>query len=198
MQPRSSTLVPSGYREGVDEPDVRALVDRARAGDEAAWEQLYRRAYPRLLAYASRRLSGPDEAREAVSEAMARAVAGLHRFSWQGAGFDAWLYGILRHVVLDQHRGRRRHSNDPVPERVHDGPGPLEHAVANEEAAALRAAFARLNPADRELLELRVVAGLPAEQVAEVLGKRAGAVRMAQSRALGRLRSLLEESMNER
>ena len=46
---------------------------------------------------------------------------------------------------------------------------------------------------EQELLELRVVGRLSAEEVGEVIGKRAGAVRMAQARALSRLRSLLEE-----
>ena len=55
------------------------------------------------------------------------------------------------------------------------------------------AAFARLRPEERDLLELRVTAGLDAEEVATVLGKRPGAVRMAQARALARLRTFLEE-----
>src|SRR5207248_9756458 len=113
---------------------------------------------PRLVAYARRRLVG-DAAVDAVSEAMVRAVARVDRFVWEGAGFEAWLFGILRHVVL-----------------------------------AVRAAFERLGPANQELLELRVMAGLSAEAVGQVLGKRPGAVRMAQNRALGRLRALMEET----
>ena len=66
-----------------------------------------------------------------------------------------------------------------------------EVTLADEEAADLRAAFAALPAADREVLALRVIAGLSADDVARVLGKRAGAVRMAQSRALGKLRSAL-------
>jgi len=124
---------------------------------------------------------------------MVRAVKGIHRFRSEGAGFDAWLYGILRHVVLDAQRGRRRESSDPVPETVDGAPLPLDQTLHREEAGALRAAFARLRPEDQELLDLRVIAALPAEDAARVLGRRAGAVRMAQSRALARLRSLLEE-----
>lgn len=166
---------------------------RARDGDSDAWEDLYRRAYPRLLAYAQRRLPGPEEARDAVSEAMARAVASIHRFRSRGAGFDAWLYGILRHVVLDAQRAQQRKSHDDVPEILDQSPQPADRLVHQEEAESMRAAFSRLRPADQELLELRVVAGLRAEEAAKVLGRRAGAVRMAQARALERLRSLLAE-----
>ena len=166
------------------------LVTRAVGGDPDAWEALYRRAFPGLMAYASRRLDR-ERASDAVAETMARAVARIDRFEWKGGGFDAWLYGILRHVVVDAHRARfraaeRREREDPR------AAGPLDHVVDTEDAAEVRAAFGRLGDDDRELLELRVIAGLTAEDVGKVLGKRPGAVRMAQARALERLRRELE------
>ena len=170
-----------------------ALVRDARQGDGGAWEALYRRAYPRLLAYARRRLPSDDAARDAVSETMARAVRGIGRFRDDGNGFDAWLSGILRHVVLDAQRaaGRRPVTVADDADPVSGEPGPEELLVAGFDAASVRAAFGRLDEADRELLELRVVLGLSSDEVATVLGKRAGAVRMAQSRALDRLRAHL-------
>jgi RNA polymerase sigma-70 factor (ECF subfamily) len=74
-----------------------------------------------------------------------------------------------------------------------DVPGPVEVVLEGEERAALRAAFERLAPDERELLELRVVAGLSSAEAAEALGKQPGAVRMAQMRALSRLRTFVEE-----
>jgi len=172
--------------------DAGALVDRARDGDGSAWEELYRRTYPRLLAYAARRLDS-DRARDAVSETMARAVAKIEGFRPVDGtgGFDAWLFGICRHVVLDAQRaaGRRRYE-PPAESVVHIDF--TERLVSAEEADVVRSAFARLSDDDRELLELRVVGGLSAEEVATVLGRRPGAVRMAQSRALARLRRHLE------
>jgi RNA polymerase sigma-70 factor (ECF subfamily) len=176
--------------------ETHALVERARAGDADAWEELYRRAYPGLLAYARRRLPS-QQAEDAVSETMTRAVGSINRFAWRDVAFDGWLFGIHRHVVVDAQRahGRapRSGTGSEAPEVASGDPSPLEALVHTHELAAVRAAFGRLDPADRELLELRVVAGLPAEEVAAVLGKRPGAVRMAQSRALARLRRLLAE-----
>lgn len=174
-----------------------ALVRDARQGDGSAWEALYRRAYPRLLAYARRRLPSDDAARDAVSETMARAVRGIGRFRDDGNGFDAWLSGILRHVVLDAQRAAGRRpvtvsvSAPHEVDQASSAPGPEDVLVAGVDAASVRAAFARLDEADREVLELRVVLGLSSDEVASVLGKRAGAVRMAQSRALDRLRAHL-------
>jgi RNA polymerase sigma-70 factor (ECF subfamily) len=172
--------------------EVQGLVARAQDGDVHAWEALYRRAYPRLLAYARRRL-GPEEAREAVSETMARAVAGMDRFRPTGPGFDGWLFGICRHVVLDAQRAAGRRGYAPPTEGISGEPAPGERLLLDEEYRAVRAAFARLGDADRELLELRVVAGLSAEETAAALGRRSGAVRMAQARTLARLRRHLKE-----
>ncbi len=172
----------------------RALVERARAGDAAAWEALYRSLYPKLLAYAGRRLD-QDAARDAVSEAMARAVARIGRFAWEGGGFDAWVFAILRHVVVDAQRAAAQHAGDTEPDEAPaSGPGPLDRLLGDEASSALRVAFARLSPFDQEVLELRVVAGLSSDEVASVVGKRAGTVRMAQARALARLRELLEDA----
>jgi RNA polymerase sigma-70 factor (ECF subfamily) len=167
------------------------LVARAGRADPDAWEALYRRVYPGLLAYASRRLDR-ERARDAVAETMARAIAKIDRFEWRGGGFDAWLYGILRHVVLDAHRARGRDDTRRERSEPHRS-DPLDHVLDSEDAREVRAAFARLSAEDQELLELRVVAGLSAEEAGQVLGKRPGAVRMAQSRALDRLRRELEQ-----
>ncbi len=166
------------------------LVEEAREGDADAWEVLYRRAHPSLLAYARRRLDDV-QAEDAVSETMARAIKSIARFRCQGVDFTGWLFGIHRHVVADAQRARRFVSEPP--ERASDDPGPLEGLVRQDELGLVRAAFARLTSSDREVLELRVIAGLSADEAAIVLGKRPGAVRTAQSRALDRLRRLLQE-----
>ena len=178
-----------------DREGLAALVRDARRGEAAAWDALYRRAYPRLLAYARRRLPSDDAARDAVSETMARAVRGIDRFRDDGNGFDAWLSGIVRHVVLDAQRaaGRRPATSSELVDPPTTDAGPEDQLLSAFDASTVRAAFARLGDADRELLELRVVLGLSSDEVAAVLGKRPGAIRMAQSRALDRLRALLAE-----
>lgn len=177
---------------------LRGLVERARNGDEEAWEALFRRSYPKLLAYAARRLPTDVQAKDAVGETMTRAVAHIDRLRHEGGGFDAWMYGIIRHVVVDAQRALAKEGPGLVPDAVDWRSQPSERTIDREDAAEVRAAFARLSAADQELLELRVVAELSAEEVGSVLGRRPGAVRMAQSRALIRLRALLEEDAEGR
>lgn len=174
------------------------LFQRARTGSPDAWEQLYLVARPQLFRFARVRLATDDQAEDAVSETFARAIAAADRYR-PGAGVLAWLVGICRNVVNEAYRaGGRVRSIDPahLTERTTAAPeaGPADHAVARDEASSLRAAFARLSDEEQELLALRVVAGLDGDAVAAVIGKKAGAVRMAQSRALTRLRVYLEEA----
>ncbi|HUZ19862.1 MAG TPA: sigma-70 family RNA polymerase sigma factor [Acidimicrobiales bacterium] len=168
------------------------LVEAARAGDRAAWEAIYSSMYPRLIGYARRRLD-VDSASEAVSETMARAVAGIGRFRWRGAGFEGWVFGILHHVIIERHRRAGRDRRFAAIRHESDVPDVAERLLADEAAETMRAAFALLAPADQEILYLRVVVGLGSEAVAEIVGRRGGAVRMAQARALQRLRVLLGE-----
>jgi RNA polymerase sigma-70 factor (ECF subfamily) len=178
-------------RREVNPAEQRAMVERARSGHADAWEALYRNLYPRLRAYALSH-ANPAECEDLVNEAMARAVAGAHRFKWEGGGFDAWVFGILRRVCSEHHRHHERRRAEQRVQAVTDGSEPGDRVELQDEHAEVRQAFELLRPPEREVLELRVITGLSVEDVARVIHKPAGAVRTAQSRALGNLRVLME------
>ncbi|MGH9008765.1 MAG: RNA polymerase sigma factor [Acidimicrobiia bacterium] len=178
----------------MERTETETLVAAARHGDRDAWEMLYRRTYPRLVAFAYRRLGDRELAAEAVSDTMLRAVAAIGTYSGDDHGFDPWLFGICRHVVADLQRAMYRRLPASLLRPDVEGVGPAERLLADEERMLLRAAFDRLDPDEQELLELRVVVGLSAAEVGSVLGKQPGAIRMAQHRALSRLRTFLEEA----
>jgi RNA polymerase sigma-70 factor, ECF subfamily len=155
---------------------------------------LYRESFEGLVAYAYRRLGNVDEAREAVGETMARAVASIDYYRGSDEGFRPWLFGILRHVIGDTCRMRLRVIHRRVVDDLTSLPDLDDRLVTADEHASVRAAFVRLDPGEQRLLELRVLGGLSSQQVATLLGMGPGAVRMAQARALGRLRVFLEET----
>lgn len=182
-----------GEKRPRPEKELRVLVERAKRSDPDAWEALYRAAYTPLSIYASRRLGGREAADDVVGEAFARAYERIDRFTRRGGGLYAWLYAILRNVVLETHRASARQIALGEHDQADLNPGPAEQVIGREENDHVRAAFERLPEDDRELLELRVVGGLGAKDAGAVLGRRPGAVRMAQSRALTRLRELMAE-----
>jgi RNA polymerase sigma-70 factor, ECF subfamily len=176
--------------------DLR-IIDAARRGDRDVWESLYRSLYPKLRAFFVRRI-GRDHAEDAVNETMACAIAGISGYSPGMAGFDGWIFGIARNIAADHHRRAARDRRQSALAHLVDRTA-LEsasevddHLALRDEHARLRSTFARLTPSEQEILELRVVAGLSADQVAAVLNRRPEAVRTAQSRALAHLRRLLE------
>ena len=171
--------------------EVFSVVDAARKGDHDAWETLYRRVYPRLRAFVAGRI-GATSVDDVVNETMTRAVASISRFDWEPSGFDAWIFGIARHVCLDEHRAAARRAK--LPRRLFDPqaavPAPGERLERVDDLERMRSLVRRLAPAEREVLELRITAGLSAEDTARILRSSPGAVRTAQSRALAHLRRL--------
>lgn len=167
--------------------------DSLRRLDPDAWDDLFVRMYPRLVAYASPRV-GAEAAKDVAAETFARALADIDHYNPGRGRPEAWVFGIGAHVITGVQRADRHRSGQAIPDVVDPDPDPEEVLDADGEASAVRAAFGRLRAKDRDLLELRVVAQLEVEDVAVVLHKRPGAVRTAQSRALGRLRSLIKET----
>lgn len=177
---------------GVDEQGGEP--ERLREGDPVAWETFYQRVYPMMLAYSQRRLGYNEVARDAVSEALARTVTTVVRMADVGTSPVAWSFGILRNVVIDaQRRAYREHRFRRTDSAL--SLDPTESLELRSEHENVRRAFDQLNDAERELLELRVVGGLSSDHVASVLGMTPGAVRMAQARALVKLRNLLSEEV---
>ncbi len=177
----------------------RCLAEAAQRRDPDAWDDLYRLVYSRLFAFARNRVGDDADAEDVVSETMTRALHSIDRFRWRnGVGVEAWLFGIGRNVLHEHHRRASRTSPTPEPAIDQGAPAdptaePAARILAHEEAEAVRRALHHLRHDDREILELRFVAELSSQEIAHVIGRRAGAVRMAQSRALDRLRHLLQE-----
>lgn len=113
----------------------------------------------------------------------------------RGRPFMAFVYGIAFNKVADAHRAQGRdHSNptEDIPEQVDRGLKPEEYALEVDASNRARRLLDSLNERAREIIILRVFVGLSAEETATVMGSTAGAVRVAQHRALGSLRIMLE------
>ena len=168
----------------------------AKAGDEAAFTELYLDTQPRLLRYATG-LVGPD-AEEVTAEAWLQIVRDLDRFTGDLDAFRGWAARIVRNRAIDSARARARR-----PVEVRDLAAMLDQPAAGDAAelatdnlatAWAIGLIARL-PADQaEAVLLRAVVGLDAKAAGQVLGKRAGAVRVAAHRGLKALARMLAET----
>jgi RNA polymerase sigma-70 factor (ECF subfamily) len=171
----------------------------AAQGRQDAIEALLRQFRPAIVRYCRARLAqtrqaqnGSQDEDDLAQEVCLALLSALPSYQEMGRPFGAFVFAIAAHKVADAARGAAR-SPLPVPV-VPDRPdrclGPEEIVVAGVDARRARVLLARLPAGQRRLLLLRVVAGLSAEDTGYVLDMSPGAVRVAQHRALIRLRAL--------
>lgn len=178
----------------IAEPDLAEAVAAARSGNEAAFSLLYRAVQPVLLRYL-RVLVGAD-AEDVASESWLHIARDLPSYRGDSGSFRAWAAGVARHRALDHLRRQGRRPSSPAPVEnflaVPAGDNTESEAIAAVSTRSALALIATLPRDQAEAVMLRVVVGLDAESAAQVLGKRAGAVRTAAHRGLKRLAQRLE------
>ena len=174
--------------------DLAGLVRAAADGDETAFRSLYREVQPGLLRYL-RGLVGED-AEDIASEAWLHIARDIRSYRAEGGRFRAWATTIARNRALDHLRYRQRRPSVPAStEHFVDLAGLDDTESRAMEAVAMHTAIewiATLPRDQAEAILLRVVVGLDAQAAADVLHKRAGAVRTAAHRGLRRLAEQLE------
>ena len=169
------------------------LVAAAQRGDQGALESLYDAYAARVLGYV-RGLGVPDP-EDTVSEVFVSVVRGLAKFRGDEADFPAWLFTIAHRRAVDAHRQRSHRREDAMDPTTLPELEPtldvLDEVNSRLSPSAATEALARLTADQREVILLRVVAGLSVAEAAEVLGKKPGAIKTLQLRALASLRRLL-------
>jgi RNA polymerase sigma-70 factor (ECF subfamily) len=167
----------------------------AQGGDEMAFACLFRDVQPALLRYLH--VITP-EADDVAGDTWLQVVKGLPGFRGGEEAFRAWLFTIARHRAVDAGRSRSRRPDLPLAVT-----GTMEQPTAPDaadlalEAISTRSVLALVKTLPRdhaEIIMLRVVVGLEAADVARIVGKTPGAVRVTAHRALRRLSNLAERA----
>jgi len=192
-------------RRGTGRADTRPVIGAAfgvtlasaQGGDETAFACLFRDVQPALLRYLHVIVPAP-EAEDVAGDTWLQVVKGLPGFRGGEEAFRAWLFTIARHRAVDAGRSRSRRPHLPlaVTEAVEQPTAPDTADLALE-AISTRSVLALIKTLPRdhaEIIMLRVVAGLEAADVARIVGKTPGAVRVTAHRALRRLSDLAERA----
>ena len=173
-----------------------AVVAEAVAGNRDALREVLEIIRPIVVRYCRARVGATERsglsADDVAQEVCLAAITALPRYKDQGRPFLAFVYGIDAHKVADAHRAAARNRSDPtdvVPERYSLEAGPEQMALDSEASARMNKLLSVLPEKQREILILRIVVGMSAEETAEAVGSTPGAVRVAQHRALAKLKS---------
>lgn len=162
---------------------------RAAQSDLAQFLPIYERYFPRIYAYCWRRVGNAQEAEDLVSHIFTSAMTNLS--GYRGGLVAAWLFRIAHNAVINHLRSAESRrlplSLDLLPETPAADHDPIERLIEAEAHARVRDLVAQLPAVQQDLLLLRVVGGLTAEEIGAVLGKRAGAIRVTLHRLLRHL-----------
>ncbi len=178
---------------------LESLVVDAVHGDGRARDRLLAEIHPFVLRYCRGRLGRQEtvtaSADDVAQEVCLAVINALPVYTVKGLSFRAFVYGIAAHKVTDAFRAIGRARTEPVAE-LPDSPvgddGPEHRLLAAELGGRLGKLLEVLTPRQRDVLVLRIMVGLSAEETAATVGSTPGAVRVTQHRALNRLRAVLD------
>lgn len=179
-------------------PYLESLVLAAAGGEARARDALLAEIQPFVLRYCRGRLGRQEtvtaSADDVAQEVCLAVINALPAYTVKGLSFRAFVYGIAAHKVTDAFRAIGRARSEPVadlPDSPVSDDGPEHRLLAAELGGRLHRLLAELTPRQRDVLTLRIMVGLTAEETAVVVGSTPGAVRVTQHRALNRLRAIL-------
>jgi RNA polymerase sigma-70 factor (ECF subfamily) len=188
-----------GEREAVSKVRLTAAdLVAARRREPAAVTRVYTAYAPALFRFFMAAVGDRHQAEDLTGTTFVSAIEGLPRFYGPIEALGGWLFRIARHDLYDHRRSQARARIEPLedhlPEaaRVAGADDPEKLAIERLEGSRVLAAMRQLSDDQREVLLLRMGAGLTAPEVAETLGKTTGAVKALQHRGLASLARVLD------
>ena len=187
-----------GAMERLDAPSLKELA--ALSGrDPLSRDLLLARVRDMAVRYSRVRLGrfgAEDTAQDVAQEVCMAVIAALPTYQERGLPFEAFVYTIISRKLVDAQRAAMRGPTPvrDIPDGPDDAPSPETVAVLRDDAAMALALMQRLPAQQREILTLRVAVGMSTEETAAALGMSTGAVRVAQHRALGKLRTMISQA----
>lgn len=173
-------------RRELDQDEIRELVEKSRAGDGKATGTLCSYIHPKVYKYMYYRINNTDDAQEQTSEVCLKA---LRSIAQQNGSFYGWIFRIANNTVIDYYRRQgARVDTQPLDDAMEMTNG--NHATLYDklDQAALKDAMDKLSDDQQQVMVLKFIEGYETEEIAEILGKTAGAVRAIQFRGLAALK----------
>jgi len=176
--------------------DERALIDRAKTGDQLALGLLFDRHYAQVYRYTAWKVSRREDAEDLAQEVFVRMLSALGRYQHRGVPFKGWLIQIASNLLNDFYR--KRGTTGPTWSLQNEE---IDLASDNDPAASaeiqlqleeVSGAMEHLTELEREVIRLRYAAELSIAETAAVMGKNENNVKQLTFKALGKLRKALQ------
>jgi RNA polymerase sigma-70 factor (ECF subfamily) len=158
----------------------------AKDGDQAAFGTLYNTYIRKIYDFIYFKTLNKEVAEDLSSQVFLKALK--HITNFHSDNFAAWLYTIARHTVIDHYRSDKNYKNIEDCWDLADLGDLVSDANAKLLMDKVKLAMQKLSASDREILTMRLWADMPFKEIADILGKRESAAKVAFGRALDRLR----------
>lgn len=186
---------------GTGAPTVQSeerLVEAARAFEEEAWADIYRRHAQQVYAYIYFRIGDKHTAEDLAADVFVRAISGIKGYVWRGTPLLAWLYRIAHNVTVDYRKASARRMRHQAPDAAADAPDRRDELGELDERSDMMRAIGELTAEQQQVIILRFYQGMSSADVAIVMDKPEGAVKAMQLRAVRSLRRIItSEEMQE-
>lgn len=173
-------------------PAFDSILSAARTGEEWAWTELYRELAGPVRGYLAGRGSPSPE--DEAADTFLHVARGIGDFTGDESAFRSWVFSIAHRRMVDAHRksGRRPEtpaSDDALAAFARDAaPSAEHHALLSAQGESVDALLRGVGERQRDILLLRVVAGLSVRETATALGLTESSVKVSQHRAIAALR----------
>ena len=175
-------------------PEEGGLVHRAKSGDCEAFAKLYDAYLDRVYRYVYFRVSDDLTAEDLSSQVFLKAWESLDHYQMNGSPFVAWLYTIAHNLVIDHYRTRKELVGlEEIAPLASEDDSLDEQVGVMFDLKMMREVMQFLNEEQQQVLTLRFIAEFSTEHIAKVMGKREGAVRALQMRALQMMAKHMQE-----
>ena len=171
----------------LDRANERQIVERAKH-DPSAFAELYERYFPRIYRFVMSRVRDETVAEDLTSEVFMKALAGIGRYRDRGWPFSSWLYQIAANTIVD--RFRTLHPAEDLDRQfgLSDGTSIEEDATRRDDVRRIGSLVQALPAQQRTALVLKFQEDMAVEDIAAVMGKSRGAVRVIIHRAIATIR----------
>ncbi len=171
----------------------KELVSRAKAQDTVALGRIYDLFVERIYRFVYVRVGRREDAEDVTEQVFVKVLKNIGSYEERGLPFEAWLFRIVRNLVTDYYRGRRK-TFVPLDEAVHvidPKPKPEEAVSVKLQYEEVLGQIRKLPERYQEIIELKFIEELTNDEISQILKKPVDQIRVLQSRALAKLKTYL-------
>jgi RNA polymerase sigma-70 factor (ECF subfamily) len=190
----TSVYINSSYNNQAKPSNLEAILAKAKTGDSEAFSEIYDLFFKKIYRFIFFRVSHKETAEDLAEEVFLKAFGKLGSIN-DSSAFEGWLYQIARNLVIDYYRQKKiTVSLDEVENTLEYETNVIDTLELEQQQKILLKLIKQLTSEQQVVLKLKFFEDLDNREIAKILNKNEGAIRVIQHRAVSRLQELLKAS----